>query len=163
MAKAWGIPTWLFFHTFVANFPPEKYDALKEGLLFNVKNVFANLPCPDCSKHATEAMAFVKLSNIPTLESFKSMLWTLHNTVNARTRKPLFKYEDLTIYERCDLATLYKVFMREMKKPSNNSKLMMDVMARQNVLKRFDAWIRENNLLLQRHGQRPVHAPPTSP
>ena len=156
MAKAWGIPTWLFFHTLIAHFPEDRYPILKEDLLSHVKNIFANLPCPDCSKHATEAMAFVKVGNVPTLIAFKSMLWTLHNTVNARTRKPLFKFEDLVIYNRCDVRTLYYVFVREMKKPSNNSKLMMDVMARKNVLQRFDAWLQENRLLVPKPLVHPI-------
>jgi hypothetical protein len=141
MAKIWAMPTWLFLHTLVAKIPEEKYPSLKQDLLYQVKNICAVLPCPDCAQHASQYMSGVQLKHVPTKEAFKTVLWRFHNTVNAKTGKPIFPLEKMDIYERCNLGVMYRVFISEFSKPSHNPKLMMDVMAREAVIAKFKAWM----------------------
>ena len=135
------MPTWLFLHTLVAKIPEEKYPSVKQELLYQVKNICAVLPCPDCAQHAVQYMSGVQLKHVPTKEAFKVVLWRFHNTVNARTGKPIFPLEKMDIYDRCSLGVMYKVFITEFSKPSHNPKLMMDVMAREAVIGKFKAWM----------------------
>ncbi len=140
------MPTWLFLHTLVAKISEDKYPLIQQELLYQVKNICAVLPCPDCAHHATQYLAGVQLKHVPTKEAFKVVLWRFHNTVNARTGKPVFPLEKMAIYDRCNLNVMYNVFITEFSKSSHNPKLMMDVMAREAVLTKFKKWMTTLNL-----------------
>jgi hypothetical protein len=142
MAKSWSVPTWIFLHTLAANIPEERYPSLRAEVLQNIKALCSVLPCPDCARHATDTLAKVELKHVMTKDALKEMLWTFHNSVNARLRKKQFTKDELAIYDRCNLAVIYFLFYAEFTKPSHNSKLMMDVMQRNGVMKKFNAWMR---------------------
>jgi hypothetical protein len=142
MSKAWAVPTWLILHTLAASIPEEKYSSLSQSLLYQLKNICAVLPCPDCAQHATQYLANLRLNHIPTKEAFKTVLWRFHNTVNAQTNKPVFPIESLSIYNRCNLRVMYGVFIHEFTKPSRNPKLITDAMGRQRVIGSFKDWMR---------------------
>ena len=141
MAKSWAMPTWIFLHTLAAQIPEQRYQAIKEELLSKIKSLMYVLPCPDCANHATEAMAKIELKHIPTKAAFKQVIWKFHNSVNARIGKRQFTEAELGIYEKCHLGTIYAIFFNEFTKPVHNSKLMMDVMARNGVMRKFHAWM----------------------
>ena len=135
------MPTWLFLHTLVAQIPEQKYQALKQELLNQVKTICAVLPCPDCAQHASAYMKGVELKHVPTKEAFKVELWRFHNTVSARIGKPIFPLEKMYVYERANLNVMYSAFITEFSKPSHNPKLMMDTMARNTVIAKFKTWM----------------------
>ena len=141
MAKVWAVPTWLFLHTMAAKLNEAKYPAAKQDLLYHVKNLCAVLPCPDCAQHAVAFMAGVELKHVPTKEAFKTLLWRFHNSVNARTGKPAFPTDKMTIYNNCNLTIMYGAFVAEFSKPSHNPKLMMDAMGRATVIAKFMNWM----------------------
>jgi hypothetical protein len=141
MAKSWAMPTWIFLHTLAAQIPEQRYQLIKEQLLRNIKSLMSVLPCPDCAHHAKEAMAKIELKHVPTKAAFKQVMWKFHNSVNARIGKRLFHELELGIYDKCHLGTVYAIFFNEFTKPVHNSKLMMDVMARNGVMRKFHAWM----------------------
>jgi len=142
MAKVWAIPTWIFLHTLAAAVPEERYPELRHEILRNIKALLSVLPCPDCAKHATDAMEKIDVKHVPTKAALKQVLWKFHNSVNARLGKKQFTEAELAIYDRCNLFIVYRLFFAEFTKPTHNSKLMMDVMQRNGIMKRFDAWMR---------------------
>jgi hypothetical protein len=137
MSKSWAVPTWIFLHTLAAQLPEERYASIKVQLLEQVKSLLAVLPCPDCAKHATEAMEPIKLSHVSTKTAFKQVLWKFHNSVNGRLGKRQLPEAELAVYDRCNLRVVYAIFFQEFMKPSHNSKLMMDVMMRNRVMAKF--------------------------
>jgi len=142
MSKSWAVPTWLFLHTLAAHVPEENYASLREGILIQIKNICATLPCPDCAQHATAYISGVQLKHIPTKESLKIVLWRFHNTVNARIQKPIYPLESLDIYARSNLRVMYAVFLQEFTRPVRNPKLMMDVMSRNRAIANFKTWMK---------------------
>jgi hypothetical protein len=141
MSKSWAIPTWLFLHTMVAQVSEEKYASIKEELVYQIKNICAVLPCPDCAQHATQYLSGLKLSHVPTKDALQTALWRFHNTVNAKTGKPVFPLDKMDIYARSNLRVMYAVFIQEFTKPVRNPKLIMDVLARDRVIARFKQWM----------------------
>ena len=141
MSKSWAVPTWLFLHTLAAHLPEARYPILKQELLYQLKNICAVLPCPDCAQHASQYLAGVSIHHIPTKEAFKTVLWRFHNVVNLQTQKPVFPLESLDIYARSNLRVMYNVFLREFTKPTRNPILIMDVMARNRVISSFQQWM----------------------
>ena len=138
-SRTWGIPTWIFLHTLVAKLPDHAYVA--EEVLGHVKRLCSVLPCPDCAGHATSYLEKIHAKHVPTREAFRQMLWTFHNSVNIRLKKPVFRYEQLAIYDRVHLGYVYATFLREFMKPLHNPRLFMDSMARTRIVDDFKAWM----------------------
>ena len=49
--------------------------------------------------------------NVKTKEDFRMMLFTFHNSVNARLRKPMFKKENLIKYKNGRLDVIFSLFI----------------------------------------------------
>jgi hypothetical protein len=139
MAKAWGMPTWIFMHTLLAKMPDSQY--VPAETLGQIKALCSVLPCPDCAMHATQYLAKVEPKHVPTREAFKLLLWRFHNHVNLRTRKPVFAVEGLAIYETLSLQIVYQVFLREFTKKQNIPRLFMDSMMRARIVDQFNKWL----------------------
>ena len=139
MARAWGMPTWIFLHTLLAKIPDEQYVAA--DVLTQIKLLCSVLPCPDCAAHATQFMSKIEVKHVLTRESLQKVLWGFHNFVNARLHKPLFTYDRIIIYNTLSLPFVYNVFLREFTRPQNIPKLFMDSMTRARVVERFKTWM----------------------
>ena len=139
MAKAWGMPTWVFFHTLLAKMPDGQYVA--SDTLSQIKSLCAVLPCPDCAAHATKYLANVEAKHVPTRAAFQQLLWRFHNFVNLRTRKPIVLLDSLAVYDTLSLQFVYAVFLREFTKHQNIPRLFMDSMMRTRVVERFKTWL----------------------
>ena len=139
MARAWGMPTWIFLHTLIAKMPESEYKA--NETLSQIKSLCAVLPCPDCASHATQFFASINAKHVPTKESFKQLLWRFHNTVNLRTRKQMFPLEKLSIYDTISFQVVYNVFITEFMRPQHNPKLFTDSMMRRRVIDGLRIWL----------------------
>ncbi len=93
----WGIPTWIFLHTLLAKVKPDKYDQIKLELLQHITAICNILPCPTCRQHASTYMERIKIFMLPTLDSFKKLLFDFHNHVNHRLNKKIYTYDYLSI------------------------------------------------------------------
>ena len=69
--KTWGNNTWYLFHTIAHKIKDSSFLDTKEDLIFIVKNICANLPCPECSKDATEKLNKVNFNTINSKQEFK--------------------------------------------------------------------------------------------
>lgn len=106
MAKTWGTPTWQLFHTMAEQVQPEFYDAQRSQIVAFIKRICSLLPCPVCQKHAMEYTKTLNDRVVPTKEHLKQYLFTFHNAVNERLKKPAF-----TNYEMYRTMKLREVFM----------------------------------------------------
>lgn len=138
MSKAWGMPTWIFLHTLLAQMPPPLYS---EETLAQIKLLCSVLPCPDCAAHATEYLSRISFQQVPTLEACRVMLWSFHNTVNLRKRTAIFPYDKMEIYMKTNLAIVYKVFLAEFNRPRQIPKLFIDSMMRRRIMQQFQSWM----------------------
>lgn len=86
----WGAPIWTFMHTLLAKIKPEYYLELRDSLWMVITQICQNLPCPECSAHATEYLKPIRKEQLSTLFEFEWMLFQFHNTVNVRKLVPPF-------------------------------------------------------------------------
>lgn len=138
MSKTWGIPTWLFLHSLLAQMPPSVYS---EETLKQIKALCSILPCPDCAAHATAYLSQISFAQVPTVEACRRMLWVFHNTVNMRRRVPIFSYESMDVYLKTNLAVVYRVFLKEFTRPRQIPKLFIDSMLRRRIVHDFQTWL----------------------
>lgn len=139
MSKAWGMPTWIFLHSLLAQMPNVLYT---EETLTQLKALCSVLPCPTCAAHATAFLSTISFQNVPTLEACRLMLWQFHNIVNARRGVAPFPWSEMVIFQRTNLAVLYRVFLAEFTRPRQIPKLFIDSMNRRRVMQQFQAWMK---------------------
>ena len=91
----WGPCVWYLFHTLAYKAVPETFAQIKTELIQYIQRICSNLPCPECTQHATEYMKSNSrvIALINTKEQLHYFLVDFHNTVNLRKKKPTFTYE----------------------------------------------------------------------
>ena len=70
-----------------------------------------NLPCPDCTNHATAYMNRLNFDNIQTKEQLKLMLFQFHNNVNSKKGYLMFPMNKLdSTYQRANTTNIITNF-----------------------------------------------------
>ena len=142
--KIWGNSVWYLFHTLA--YKIKSLDSSDIKLLFgHISSISKNLPCPECSVDASLFLSRVNV-NIVTYsrENLINFLFEFHNYVNKKINKPIFLLEDLKKYSTANTMNIITHFNNVMNENSNNSRLMMDSFNRQNSVKMFMQYIRQN-------------------
>ena len=116
--EVWGPPIWTLFHVLAERIKEDTFNVAFPPLIEFIKKICAFLPCPDCAQHATQFMSTVRIP--PTKEDCKKMLFYFHNSVNKNLKKPLYNYDDMTMYQRVNLLVCYKLFREQFTKKTNN-------------------------------------------
>ena len=89
MTKEWGPPTWYLFHTLAEKVIDSDFDKMKPELITMIKLICSNLPCPDCSHHATMMLNNSKLASIKNKDDLKQYMLWFHNQVNIKLTQKL--------------------------------------------------------------------------
>jgi Erv1 / Alr family len=139
--NTWGQPTWCFLHTFAEKIKEEKYLELKDEIYGWIKELCSNLPCPDCTQHATKYMSTVIKERLATKKDLQILLFMFHNYVNQRKKTQLFKYEDLQkTYEGKNIVQTYNNFATNFH-TRGNMNLIAESFRRKQFLERFRTWM----------------------
>jgi hypothetical protein len=140
----WGPPTWLLLHALVEQTNECHFPDISIPLFNIISQICKNLPCPECSVHATEFMNSVKMNTIQTKENFKMMLLFFHNKVNVRKMKPTFEAAGLEKYARVNLSIAFSLFITEYTRKPSSFKLMTDVSVRKRIVQTTSSWLTQN-------------------
>lgn len=109
--EMWGNNVWFLFHTLAEKIDERRFIESKEDIEYVLKTICNNLPCPECSKHATIELNKVRFDTMNDKEQLKKMLYNFHNHVNKNLKKPLYDEENLKIYEKANFNTIMKNFL----------------------------------------------------
>lgn len=139
--EIWGPPIWTLFHTLAEKINPISYPKVVNSLFGVIVRICKFLPCPECSKDASNFLAKIKISEYKTKDEFKNMLYLFHNYVNAKKRKPLFNYGYINKYSNLNLNIIIKNFI-EHYNTKGNMNLLSDSFQRTLVVKDFINWFR---------------------
>lgn len=122
----WGSLVWKILHIQSEYLGRQSIQLLQkdELLLINkfLKQIYHILPCLTCKKHYNEYyhrhnIKEIKYNNIHTF--LVKYFFDLHNSINERNNKPLFKEEELVVYNsytRSQYTTIIKQFEQLFKK-----------------------------------------------
>jgi hypothetical protein len=143
--QEWGNATWFLFHTLSYKMKDQHFDELKPEFLSLCTRICANLPCPDCSEHAYAIMANVKRENIKTKKDLQMFFFDFHNSVNKRTKKPLFLESQMFKYQTAITRNIVYNFISILTRKYNNVKLMTNSFHRDTALNDFKKWISHNS------------------
>lgn len=128
--KEWGKACWYVFHTLAYRLLPTK-EHLVYNLLVHIRNVACNLPCPDCSNHASNMFNRLIPNSVTNREQLINMLFEMHNKVNMRTNKKIFtKSEHDELYTKANIVMIVKYFKDVMTSQLGQERAMVYTMAR---------------------------------
>jgi hypothetical protein len=147
--SVWGPCVWFLFHTLAYKAVPENFAEIKTELIQYIQRICANLPCPECTQHATEYMKQHSraLSMITTKDQLHQFLVDFHNVVNVRKQKPRFTYEQADAkYKLAKTGDVVQYFFKIYGERTNggNLKLFVNGFQKQLLLSDFSAWIVRN-------------------
>lgn len=142
----WGPSTWTLFHTLAEKVKEENFNEILPDLLTMIKRICMNLPCPDCSAHAVQIMSKVTPNQFTSKESLKIFLFHFHNSVNVRTGKPVFTFEELNSkYSRANTFVIIPYFIKVFSYRNTNVRLLINSFHKDLLIKDFIKWMRENS------------------
>lgn len=130
--EQWGNVTWYLFHGLAEKIQEDKFMENKNLLIKILKSVCQNLPCPDCSQHATKLLNDVNFTGIQTKEDFKKFVFKFHNIINMKLNKKLFTEEELVKYKTIIIPIISQHFFK-VYSINNKSEKMMAFTAFKNV------------------------------
>lgn len=139
----WGPPTWIFMHTLAEKIKDSSYPAIGKQLIHFLTSICKNLPCPECSQHAKEFWAKVKVQNINSRQDLVSLLFVFHNMVNRRKGLKPFKYEDLQYYKTRGVIETFNIFARNFT-TRGNMNLINESFHRNMMLSNLRTWLMNN-------------------
>ena len=106
--EIWGSSIWNLFHTIAYKIKEDKFEFHKSNLIYILENICNTLPCPDCSKDATDMLKKVDFTKINNKEDFKLLIFNFHNAVNSKLKKPLFDFNELdNKYSKANIDIIY--------------------------------------------------------
>ena len=140
--EVWGPAVWTLFHTLAEKINPNAYPFVFPSLFNIITKICKFLPCPECSIDASFFLAKIRVSDLKTKESFKKLLCVFHNTVNAKKRKPIFKYMYISLYGKLNLIRIVNNFISQYN-TKGNMKLLNESFQRQFVVKDFKNWFQK--------------------
>ena len=142
--EIWGPPIWTLFHTLIEKINPNAYPFVIGSMFNMIVRICKFLPCPECSKDATNFLAKINLSDYKTKLEFKNMFYLFHNWVNSKKRKPLFNYGNINQYANRNLILVINNFISKYN-TKGNMNLLTDSFNRGFVIRDFIAWFRGNS------------------
>ena len=146
----WGAPTWALFHSIPEKLSDKKFGENKTSIIQLIMTICNNLPCPSCSKHATQYMRKVNFNAIHTTEDLKKMLYLFHNSVNERKKYAEFPYDDLTgKYSSLDFNQVVNKFMFHFQQKVYAMNLIAQQISRQKQVVIVKKWFLDNMHLFQ--------------
>jgi hypothetical protein len=140
----WGKPIWTFFHVSAEKIKPEYFSLIIKEYLQNIVLICNILPCPICSKHASEYLRSINLNNIRTKDDLVNFFFTFHNVVNIRKGFPVLAKSNIPAYDQMNTVVAIKNFMTAFEDKSRSTKLMADDMARTRIVEKLKIWVNGN-------------------
>ena len=98
--EVWGKPLWFSLHHGALHYPPNPSDVIQKNMLNFIIGLPSIIPCSICREHATQYINNAKSTLQDVVSSPDKLFrffWEFHNSVNERTRKRMFSYEE--VYE----------------------------------------------------------------
>lgn len=143
MAKQWGTPIWNFFHCLAEHVNGDFYKHNKGTFKQFISLICNNLPCNECTKHATQYIKFNMTDNkIIDKERFKMFFFDFHNDVNRRKGKPIFT--DYDKYKSMNLIDAYNTFKHEYTRNTNLNRGFCDRLQRNNLIISLQKFLSNN-------------------
>jgi len=137
--EVWGPAVWTLFHTLTEKVNEHAYPFIKHQLFGQIRRICGFLPCPECSADATNFLVKININDLKTKVDFRNTFYLFHNMVNAKKRKPLFNYSNISSYNSYNIVHVVNNFISKYN-TKGNMKLIAESFQRKIVLGEFKSW-----------------------
>ena len=143
----WGAPTWFFLHTIAHKVHPETFGEIRAELLKMIYIICTNLPCPECSQHATTYLNVINFNTIQSREDLQTMLFVFHNSLNAKKGFPAMTREQLAEkYALANTANIFNHFITIYADKSKSIKMIAEEIYRARIVEQIRAWFQTHTV-----------------
>ena len=143
--EVWGPITWKALHCLTIKIKDEYFLYQKDELINIIISMMSNLPCPNCTAHALGLIKKYNLKRINDKQLLIRALFMIHNDVNKRLKKSLFKYESVEpTYSIINLKESLEVYYDISVNQKYGEKMMIYNFHRKAFLKNFRNYIQKN-------------------
>ena len=146
--SVWGPCVWYLFHTMsyhIKDTNAIEFEKTKTEFVKFAFRIATNLPCPECSQHATQYVSRINPASIKTKEQLKDVFIDFQNAVNRRKGKPVFTREEAYAkYKTANVRLVIEYFFQIYGKKTVNVKLMVNNFHKDILLSEFRAWVTQN-------------------
>ena len=142
--EQWGNATWFLVHTLSEKLAYDNHDDVKD--LFNhLQSICTNLPCPDCSIHATELFNTANLHIVTSKEQLISFFHSLHERVNQKLGKQGLSLQECNDkYKTAVTGAIVNHFFAVLSSIQYGERTMMNSFHRSDVINKFTEYLRIN-------------------
>jgi len=138
--EIWGPAVWTLFHALIEHLNEDSYQVVAPQLYAQFVRICKFLPCPDCAADATNFLAKINFATIKSKVEFRNTFYLFHNWVNAKKRKPLFNYSNITVYGKYNIIVVINRFL-SVYHTKGNMKMLNESFQRNMVTSNFKQWI----------------------
>lgn len=122
--NTWGKHIWNLLHIITFRIKEENFTTAKPVLVFLIKTICSNLPCPECAMHSTNLLKLVNFDKIITKHELVLLIFNFHNTINIKLKKPTYKFTDMNIYNDMNIHSIYYNFTKVYYNSINTPQMM---------------------------------------
>ena len=134
--ETWGNNVWFLFHSLAEKIDENKFGNIKQAIIETTKLICSCLPCPDCSKDATEILNKMNLNNmLNNKNDIIKFYYDFHNHINKKLKKPQYNYNYLNKYKKANFNLILNNFITIFLNQPHNPKLMTENFQRKNKVK----------------------------
>lgn len=141
--EEWGNAVWDVFHTLTEKLISNEPNIIQKTFFF-YKEICSILPCPECREHSTKLLGTININSVNTIEKLKNIMFDLHNRVNKKTGKKIYKMDVLDQYKIKDLNLVLIVFFKTLRKKTSIRNDMMIFRTKNDILKEFTNFLIKN-------------------
>lgn len=132
-ARAWGVLTWMLFHTLAEKVKDEYFTSVINNITGLIKKICICLPCPYCRNDAQNYLSSINFKLIQNKNDLKLFLLDFHNHVNQKLDNEQCSYNILEKYENLDIVKVVTLWSNYFKRYGIEAQEFMEGIQREQV------------------------------
>tara|TARA_B110000114_G_C14821352_1_gene288849 strand:+ start:155 stop:607 length:453 start_codon:yes stop_codon:yes gene_type:complete len=140
----WGPIIWDLLHCITIKIKDDKFINCRDELIKNIMSIFSNLPCPDCSKHASSLFKKYNVKNIQSKKDLVKAIFVIHEDVNKRLRRSNNEYTILEKYNNYNLKEVVTKYVNILNVSNYSEKMLLYSFGKKKFLNSFIKYIKKN-------------------
>ena len=145
--RAWGILTWMLFHTLAEKIKPERFQQCSPIIISYIKKICSCLPCPVCREDAQQYVSSFDFKLIKSKEDLKLFIFDFHNHVNKKIKNETPHDQILDKYKLLDITNVMNLWYEHFTLYGIEAQEFMEGMQRNNVRNEIRRYIINNRFV----------------
>jgi hypothetical protein len=145
MKKAlWGPLVWKVLHCIAIKIKDDEFSKERSHLIRMITGICSNLPCPQCTSHATSIIKRNRLKDVKSKNELIRFIYLMHNIVNKRLKKKCYSFEDMHHYNECNTKHVLSEYFTANVNAKFGEKMMLHSFHRKAFLNEFYNYFKKN-------------------